>query len=225
VANSADQTRLPMTRSDPRQTSPRLRAGAPWRAAHARRTARNALFGAIAATAAPTAASAADGTGFLSRAWTEGSREMRAVWNEGTPGLYLPFHTRHGRSSYSPEKLETLNETTWGLGYHRTLRSDRGNYRSVFGMALSDSHRDLQLQVGYAYEWGWRTIGPLEVRIGWTAMLIRRVDMYGGWPFPGVLPLFGVGTRNLDLKMTYIPRISDNMGNGDVLFMMMSYTF
>jgi lipid IVA palmitoyltransferase len=176
---------------------------------------------------ATTGASAqtADGPTFVSRAWSATTTEFSQVWNKGTPGLYLPFHTRHGRNSYAPEKIAALNETTWGLGYHRTLRDERGNYRGLYAMGLSDSHRDLQLQVGYSYEWAWPFWGPLEFRLGYTALMIRRVDMYGGVPFPGVLPLFGLGSRNLDLKMTYIPRISDNMGNGDVLFLMMSYTF
>jgi hypothetical protein len=191
-------------------------------AAPARRVACATLLG--LASAASSAAPSED-AGVLGRAWNSATQELGRVWTRGKPGLYLPFYTRHGRNSYTPEKLETLNEVTWGLGYHRTLKDERGNYRGLYAMALSDSHRDPQLQVGYSFEWAWPMAGPLELRLGWTALVIRRVDMYGGMPFPGLLPLFGLGTRNFDLKMTYIPRISDNMGNGDVLFMMMSYTF
>lgn len=171
------------------------------------------------------ASGASGGKGFLSRSWTMLRYEADQIWGRGKEGLYLPFYTHHGRDSYSPEKLETLNEVTWGLGYHRTLKDGRGNYRGLFLMGLSDSHRDLQLQAGYTYEWAWPVYRTLELRMGWSAMMIRRTDMFGGVPFPAVLPLFGLGNRELDLKMTYIPRISENMGNGDVLFMMMSYSF
>jgi hypothetical protein len=177
-----------------------------------------------AASDAP-APSATPGDNFVMRGLRAIDREGQRVWDQGTAGLYFPLYTRHCRGSYTPEKIATFNEFTWGLGYHRTLRDEDGNYRALFAMGLNDSHRDLQLQAGYSYERVWYRMGPLELRAGFTALIFQRADIYNGIPFPGVLPLFGAGTRNFDLKLTHIPRISKNLNNGDVTFMMVSYTF
>jgi hypothetical protein len=179
----------------------------------------------VAAPLQASASEAAPEGNFVMRALLAADREGTRVWRDGATGLYFPLYTRHGRSSYTPEKLATFNEFTWGLGYHRTLRDEGGHYRSVFAMGLSDSHRDLQLQVGYSYEHVWYRIGPLELRAGLSALLFRREDIYNGVPFPGLLPLFGAGTRNFDVKLTHIPRVSKNLNNGDVTFIMVSYTF
>jgi lipid IVA palmitoyltransferase len=177
-------------------------------------------WGALPAHAAdPTPA--AQGPGWIDRV----QQEFTRVWQQGSPGIYLPLYTYHSRSGYTREKLDELNELTWGLGYHRTLRDASGNYRSLFAMGLSDSHRDLQLQVGYSYEWVWQRAGPLELRLGGSALIFRRTDIYGGVPFPGLLPLLSAGTRNFDMKLTHIPRISKNLNNGDVTFFMATYTF
>ncbi|MEO8599704.1 MAG: hypothetical protein ABI656_07730, partial [bacterium] len=60
--------------------------------------------------------------------------------------------------------------------------------------------------------------GKLEIGAGWTAMLVSRTDIWGGVPFPAVLPVASIGTPDAKLMAAYIPRISNNKGNGDVLF-------
>jgi lipid IVA palmitoyltransferase len=174
---------------------------------------------AIAAIAAP--ASAAETMGWLDSA----HQEMRKIWQQGEEGLYLPFYTHHSRSSYTREKIAELNEFTWGLGYHRSYRDDSGNYRGLFGMGLSDSHRDLQLTIGYTYERVWYRMGDIELRAGVAAMIIRRTDLFGGAPFPGALPMLAAGTRNFHMTLTHIPSFSKNLNNGDVTFLMGSYKF
>jgi lipid IVA palmitoyltransferase len=176
---------------------------------------------AIATTAIAAPASAAETMGWLDSA----HQEMQKIWQQGEEGLYLPFYTYHSRSSYTPEKIAELNEFTWGLGYHRSYRDDSGNYRGLFGMALSDSHRDPQLTIGYTYERVWYRMGEFELRAGVAAMIIRRTDLFGGVPFPGALPMLAAGTRNFHMTLTHIPSFSKNLNNGDVTFLMGSYKF
>jgi len=57
-----------------------------------------------------------------------------------------------------------------------------------------------------------------EIGLGYTAGLISRTDILNGVPFPGVLPLASIGTRDVKLMASYIPRLSGT-GNGDVLFL------
>ena len=60
--------------------------------------------------------------------------------------------------------------------------------------------------------------GNWELGGGYMAGLISRTDILGGVPFPGVLPIASIGTRDVKLVATYIPRLSGT-GNGDVLFL------
>lgn len=136
--------------------------------------------------------------------------------DEGKTNLLLSGYAHHGRNTYTPERIREFNENAWGLGIAKTLRNSDGNEEYLFGMAISDSHYDPQLMAGYAYQWIWPIAGKLEFGAGWTAMLISRSDTWDGLPFPGALPLISVGTPDAKLMAAYIPRISDNKGNGDV---------
>jgi len=83
---------------------------------------------------------------------------------------------------------------------------------------LKDSHRHPQYMAGYAYEWVFPvTKGGLEVGVGGTAMLMSRQDYFGNVPFPVALPMASIGTQKAKLMFTYVPRLSKNKNNGDVL--------
>ncbi|MFP5406922.1 MAG: hypothetical protein ACLGHY_11520, partial [Gammaproteobacteria bacterium] len=87
-------------------------------------------------------------------------------------------------------------------------------------------HAQAQLMAGYAREWIWPIAGSgLEVGLGYTAMLMSRRDIFGGFPFPAALPLASVGTQRARLMAAYVPRLSSNKGNGDVLFVFGRFTF
>jgi hypothetical protein len=179
----------------------------------------------MAAALPAHAQTSTDSPSWIGRLQQGVQQEFKRIWERGSEGVYVPLYTHHSRSGYTPEKIAELNEFTWGIGYHRTLRDESGNYRGLYAMGLSDSHRALQLQVGYTYEWVGYRIGPAEFRLGYTATIFRREDIYGGIPFPGALPLLSIGTRNFDMKFTHIPSFSKNLNNGDVTFVMVSYTF
>jgi palmitoyl transferase len=72
---------------------------------------------------------------------------------------------------------------------------------------------------GYAYQWMKPLSEKLEVGVGATALLISRADYFSGVPFPAVLPIASIGTRKSKLMASYVPRISQNKGNGDVLLL------
>jgi len=155
--------------------------------------------------------------------WRQESDKLRLIRDQGNTDLYLSGYAHHGRGTYTPERLAELNEQAWGVGIGRRLRNARGNDDMVYALGLSDSHFKPQLMAGYAHEW----IQPLgrsglEAGAGYTAMLMSRSDYFGGIPFPLVLPLASIGTRDIKLRASYVPRLSQRKGNGDVLLLFVS---
>ncbi|MDB5821854.1 MAG: crcA [Herminiimonas sp.] len=141
-----------------------------------------------------------------------------SLGEQGDPELYLSGYAHHGRNTYTQERIAELNEKAWGVGYGKTAYNARGNEESVYLLVIDDSHGRPQPMLGYAYQWTWSLEkSALEVGAGYTAMLMSRADYYGGIPFPVVLPVASFGTRKYRLMASYVPRLSQNKGNGDVL--------
>jgi hypothetical protein len=168
------------------------------------------------------AAAAHDSTG----PWQEAKDRISTIANDGADSVYLSGWAHHGRNTYSLQQLNELNEKSWGGGYGRTYRNASGNDESLYFMAISDSHKKPQLMGGYAYEWIYPIADTgLEAGVGYTAMMMSRQDYFSGVPFPIALPLASIGTRSTKLMASYVPRLSQNKGNGDVLFMFLRVEF
>jgi hypothetical protein len=149
--------------------------------------------------------------------------QFRLIRDQGSTDLYLSGYARHGRSTYTKERLEELNENAWGVGIGRRLRNAHGNDEIVYALGISDSHFKPQLMAGYAHEWIYPMGGSgLELGVGYTAMLMSRQDYFSGFPFPIALPVGSIGTRDIKLRASYVPRLSQNKGNGDVLLLFVS---
>jgi hypothetical protein len=153
----------------------------------------------------------------------EGLEQFRLIKDQGSTDLYLSGYSYHGRRTYTQERLAELNEHAWGIGIGRRLRNVRGNDEIIYALGISDSHYKPQLMAGYAHEWIYPLgLGGLEAGIGFTAMLVSRADYFGGFPFPLALPVGSIGTRGIKLRASYVPRLSQNKGNGDVLLLFVS---
>ncbi|WDZ98481.1 hypothetical protein Herbaro_18380 [Herbaspirillum sp. WKF16] len=150
--------------------------------------------------------------------WQATRNHASDIWNQGDDAVYLSGVAHHGRGTYTKEKLNELNEHAWGVGYGKTLRNGNGDDESLYGFVLKDSHRHPQYMAGYAYEY----VVPvahsgLELGLGGTAMLMSRQDYFGSVPFPIALPMASIGTRKGKIMFAYVPRLSKNKNNGDVL--------
>lgn len=173
-----------------------------------------ALAGAATLALAP-AAHAEDNQYSL---WQQVKDHASHIWDQGDDAIYLSGVAHHGRSTYSREKLNELNEHAWGLGYGKTLRNEKGDDESLYGFVLKDSHRHPQYMAGYAYEWVFPIAHTgLELGLGGTAMLMSRQDYFHSVPFPVPLPLASIGTQKAKLMFAYVPRFSSSKNNGDVL--------
>lgn len=174
----------------------------------------SALLIAMASTAPSATAQQNDDSSW----WQSTKNHAANIVSDGDDAIYVSGLAHHGRSTYSREKLDELNEHAWGLGYGKTLRNARGNDESLYGFVIKDSHRHPQIMAGYAYEWVYPIAKtPLEVSVGGTAMLMSRQDYFGGVPFPVPLPLASIGTKKAKVMFAYVPRFSSNKNNGDVL--------
>jgi lipid IVA palmitoyltransferase len=184
------------------------------------------VFMPLAAAAALALLSAPATAGAWSTAseWgNEAADQFRLVRDQGSTDLYLAGYARHGRNTYTKDRLEELNEKAWGVGVGRRLRNARGNDEIIYALGISDSHFKPQLMAGYAHEWIYPMGGSgLELGVGYTAMLMSRRDYFGGFPFPIALPVGSVGTRDIKLRASYVPRLSQKKGNGDVLLLFVS---
>ncbi|MFZ6688667.1 hypothetical protein ACO0K0_13045 [Undibacterium sp. SXout11W] len=146
-------------------------------------------------------------------------RKITKIVDEGAMSLNLSGLAHHGRNTYTPEKISELNENAWGLGFTKATRDEKDNEELVYAMIISDSHYKPQPMAGYAYQWMKPIAGNIEIGGGYTYSLISRVDYFKGVPFPVVLPVASIGTKNTKLMASYVPRLSRNKGNGDVLLL------
>jgi hypothetical protein len=176
---------------------------------------------AIAAICSPAQAQETpDTTGWFSKTLSQTKNRLDNIVENGSQEVYLSGYAYHGRNTYTEERIRELNEKAWGLGGGRTIRNDSGNDESLYLFAIRDSHFKPQIMAGYAYEWVWNIPKtPVEVGAGYTAMLVSRQDYFGGVPFPIALPVASIGVKGAKFMASYIPRLSSNKGNGDVLLM------
>ncbi len=164
-----------------------------------------------AATTAPTAEAG----------WLDQTKARTLnILDNGTLSLMLSGYARHGRNTYTPERLAELNEKAWGLGFSKSMRTAKDNEESLYAMAISDSHFKPQIMAGYSYQWMHSLGGNVEAGVGVTGILISRTDYFSGFPFPAPLPVASIGTRRSKIMAAYVPRFSKNKGNGDVLLLL-----
>jgi hypothetical protein len=156
--------------------------------------------------------------------WDAGVDEVKTVYGTGKDQLWVSGVAYHGRSTYSREKLDTLNEWAWGLGWGKTVRT-KDTHRGVFGLALLDSHKDMQYQLGYTYEKAHYFNKDWYIAGGIAPAIVRREDLFNKLPFPAAFPLMSLGNQDAELRMIYLPRLSKGLGNGDVLYLFSTITF
>lgn len=187
-------------------------------------TKRAAFFSSLAVAATISAPLQAqetpDTTGWFSKIFSQTKNRLDNIAENGDQEVYLSGYSYHGRHTYTEERIRELNKKAWGLGGGRTLYNESGNDESLYLLAIRDSHFKPQIMAGYAYEWIWSIPKTLvEVSAGYTAMLMSRQDYFGGVPFPIALPIAGIGVKGAKFMASYVPRLSSNKGNGDVLLM------
>lgn len=147
------------------------------------------------------------------------------TWKRGNHELLVSGYSWHTPWTYTKEKRDELESDSWGGGYGRTVEDPNGDEHTVFGLAFQDSHRNAQLQVGYAWNRYWGPRGGLQGGLGYTIMIVQRPDILSGVPFPAILPLFSLRVGPAKLVSTFIPTVNGGVNNGSVLYVFGRYTF
>lgn len=172
---------------------------------------------AMSGTAHVLAAESDTGTSFKSSA----ASELARIWNEGDTDIYLPLHTHHLRLAYSPEKLASFNEATFGLGYGRSYKDAQGGWHGLYAMAFRDSYSKVEPVVGYARLYPLARVGQASFTVGYTAFITARHDVGRYLPIPGALPLMSVEVGRLSLMKTFTP---GKRNTGNLFFIFGKYT-
>lgn len=164
------------------------------------------------------ASARADGSRFDFRAmFTRKAEAVRAAASHGGWETYFTGYAWHLPYGYDQAVRARLNETTWGGGIGRTIEDEDGDRHSVYVMAFSDSHRALQVNVGYAWQHYWAMTREVSVGAGYLAFLFSRQDVANHLPIPAALPCISLRYRRLEAIGLFVPRVSQDI-KGDVLF-------
>jgi lipid IVA palmitoyltransferase len=152
----------------------------------------------------------------------------KRAWDSDGDDVYLTAHVHHGRSSYTEEKIKTFNERPWGGGIGKRYTDSDDHTHLLFALAFSDSHFKPEYMAGYGWLTHWRPFsdaGP-SLGLGFTTFITLRSD-YAHYlaPVPGILPLGELAWGRASLLASYVPRLSANGGNGDVLMIFGKVSF
>lgn len=142
------------------------------------------------------------------------------IYKDGRWEVLFSGYAWHMPFEYSAEERDEYNERAWGLGLTRRVLDERDNERLLFALVTQDSHSKPQYMAGYAWLARWRLSESLRFGAGYAAFVMGRSNYGPGnyIPFPAVLPLVSFGTDRVSLMATYVPGISRDRADGNVLF-------
>lgn len=163
----------------------------------------------------------ADLWSFLDR----GCRRVVDTYQNGQDELFVTGYAHHLRSTYTEEKLKELNEAAFGLGWGKWTEDADGDSHSVVLLAFHESHRKVQLNLGYVYQTYWGARDGVQAGLGYTAMIVQRPDIANGVPIPALLPVASLRYGQASVLATFIPTLNGGINNGSVLFVFGRYAF
>lgn len=148
----------------------------------------------------------------------KGCRHVVDTYEEGDNALLVSGYSWHLPWSWTAERRAQENAEAWGGGWARSRENESGNTENVYFLVFSDSHRQAQFNLGYSWTTYWLDRDGLQPGLGFTAMIIQRPDIAGGWPVPIALPLFTLRYQKVEVLSTYIPKLNGGINHGSVLY-------
>lgn len=150
-----------------------------------------------------------------SQPWYErAAQRISNTWNEGEPELYVPLHIHHVRSAYSQEKIDSFNESPWGLGIGKGTYDEDGDWHGLYMIEFKDSHYKPEYLAGYGYTAFWPVHGQLKAGVGYLAFLTTRSDIGHYTPFPLAVPTAAVEyAQKYSFNLLFVP---GGRNNGNV---------
>ena len=111
-----------------------------------------------------------------------------------------------------------FNESNWGGGLQYDWDQPGRKWVPFFSAAgFLDSTNQSAYYAGGGYLRRWRIGKAWHADAGWIGFVMTLPDYRGSQPFPGILPVFSLGTHRFSLNATYIPSVDPN--KVDVVFL------
>jgi palmitoyl transferase len=145
-------------------------------------------------------------------------RHVVDTYGNGKNQLLVSGYSWHIPATWTPEARAQENELAWGAGWARTVEHDDGVTENVFFLVFDDSHRQPEYQIGYGWNYFWGDRDSLQPGLGYTVMIAQRPDIWGGVPFPAILPLFSLRYQKATLITTFIPTLNGGINHGSILY-------
>ena len=145
-------------------------------------------------------------------------RRVVDTYTDGGNELIVSGYSWHVPWTWTAEARANENEYAWGGGWGRTIERENGDTDTVYFLVFSDSHKEPEFNLGYAWSTYWRDRDSIQPGLGYTAMIIQRPDIANGIPFPAILPLFSLRYDKFTLVSTFIPTLNGGINHGSVLY-------
>jgi palmitoyl transferase len=147
-----------------------------------------------------------------------GCRRLADTYNNGKNEVLVSGYAWHTPWTWTSERRAEENEFAWGGGWARSADRENGDTDTVYFLVFSDSHYEAEYNLGYAWTTWWRPRDSLQPGLGYTLMLISRQDIWGGVPFPAILPLVSLRYDKVTVFSTYIPTLNGGINHGSILY-------
>ena len=178
---------------------------------------RRLLIAAVIVLALPGRALALECADFWT--WVEsGCRRVVDTYENGENQLIISGYSYHLPSTYTPEKRAELNSAAWGGGLARVVEEPNGNTHTVYFYAFEDSHKNAQINLGYAWATYWGDRDGIQPGLGWTAFILQRPDIASGVPVPAALLIALLRYKKANLIATFIPTLNGGVNHGSTLY-------
>lgn len=134
--------------------------------------------------------------------------QTTAATLDGSYHMILNGRSYHMERTHNGQKL---NENNFGTGVQYEFGRQYGSRWVPFmtSSAFSDSFNNLSYYIGggenrrFFLQRGW------HLDMGYIAFFMARKDINNYDPFPGVLPVASLGTRDVSVNMTYVPPVNE----------------
>lgn len=136
--------------------------------------------------------------------------EARASSMDGSYHMIVNGRSYHMDKASNGQKF---NENNYGSGIEYEFSRAYGSRWVPFvtSSAFSDSFNNLSYYAGGGNARRFFIRNGWHFDIGYFGFLMARKDMNNYEPFPGVLPVASLGTRNVSVNMTYVPPVKEGL--------------
>lgn len=122
----------------------------------------------------------------------------------------------NGKSIHTHKNEKTnFNESNWGFGLQYEFANTRQHWIPyVMASGFKDSNNQPSYYAGGGYMRRMmlsRKLNYLHLDAGLIGFLMSRQDYKQGEPFVGALPAMSLGTRDVSVNVTYIPKVHPKM--------------